>query len=130
MPKKICNQVGCNTLISMQERYCAEHIKDKKVHDSMVAKRYNETLRNKKHERFYSSGQWKKVRTHIMSRYGGLCRSCAEFDMDVRADVVDHIVPIEINWELKINFDNLQPLCHSCHNRKTADDKKKYGGRV
>ncbi|MCR4367994.1 HNH endonuclease [Bacillus velezensis] len=45
------------------------------------------------------------------------------------ADVCDHIIPIEIRWDLRLTYSNLQMLCHSCHNRKTREDEKKYGKR-
>lgn len=47
--------------------------------------------------------------------------------MIVNADVVDHIVPIEHDWSLRLDVKNLQPICHACHARKTADDEKQYG---
>lgn len=34
------------------------------------------------------------------------------------ADVVDHIVPIK-KGGAELDESNLQPLCHSCHNKKT-----------
>ncbi|MFI8712022.1 HNH endonuclease [Brevibacillus brevis] len=45
-----------------------------------------------------------------------------------QADVVDHIKPIGSYWDLRLRLDNLRSLCHAHHNKKTADDKRKYGG--
>lgn len=33
----------------------------------------------------------------------------------VKADVVHHIIPVEINTELATNLKNLIPLCEDCH---------------
>jgi 5-methylcytosine-specific restriction protein A len=50
--------------------------------------------------------------------------------MTVDADVVDHIIPIEVDWSKRLDKSNLQPLCHSCHAKKTADDVREYGRGV
>jgi len=127
MPKKICNQVGCNELIPMSERYCSAHKRDIKKQKN---KSYNQHGRNQEHDKFYHSKEWKNIRSIVMSEHAGLCCQCARLEMTVPADVVDHITPIEVEWEARLKRENLQPLCHPCHNRKTAEDKKTYGGRV
>ncbi|MRB19217.1 HNH endonuclease, partial [Bacillus thuringiensis] len=43
------------------------------------------------------------------------------------ADMVDHIIPLKVDPSLKLKLENLQSLCNPCHNRKTAEDKKRYG---
>ncbi|MGG3452046.1 HNH endonuclease signature motif containing protein [Domibacillus aminovorans] len=41
-------------------------------------------------------------------------------------DVVDHIIPIKIDWSLRLSLDNLQSLCQSCHNIKGTKDRQVY----
>jgi len=48
------------------------------------------------------------------------CRECARRGIHTRATVVDHIQPHRGNWTRFIDRDNLQSLCKSCHDRKTA----------
>ncbi|MDK1740083.1 HNH endonuclease [Dellaglioa algida] len=36
-----------------------------------------------------------------------------------RADVVDHITPLKIDWSKRLDWNNWQGLCHSHHNVKT-----------
>ncbi|MDO6448097.1 HNH endonuclease [Oceanobacillus profundus] len=43
------------------------------------------------------------------------------------AEEVDHIIPVKVDWSLRLDINNCQPLCHDCHNKKTAEDKRKYG---
>ena len=127
MPKKICNHPGCNELVPMTERYCLAHKRDvKKKRDQS----YDKDRRNKEFDKFYHSADWKKMRNFVMLEHGGLCCQCARIDMTVPADVVDHIIPIEVDWNARLKRENLQPLCHHCHNKKTAADKVTYGGRV
>jgi len=127
MPKKICNAPGCNTLVSMKERYCKEHSKEL---SSLSAKDYNKNRRNKEHQKFHNSKAWKELRKLVLSRSGGLCVICLKLDMQTKADVVDHIIPLTHDYSKRLKIENLQPLCHACHNRKTAEDLKLYGGRV
>ena len=42
--------------------------------------------------------------------------------------IVDHIVPLEIDYSLRLRYDNLQVLCNPCHNIKTQEDEGKYQG--
>ncbi|WP_345993752.1 HNH endonuclease [Sulfurimonas sp. HSL-1716] len=124
MPKKICNQVGCNNLISISERYCGDH---KRIVSKYKHRIYDNHKRNKDHSKFYHSKEWKSIRETIMERNGGLCKRCQQLDIITNADVVDHIIPITEDYTKRLDLSNLQPLCHSCHNKKTADDESMKG---
>ncbi|MFK5937712.1 MAG: HNH endonuclease signature motif containing protein [Sulfurimonas sp.] len=130
MPKKICNTPACNELVSMNERYCTVHKIVYKKDKKEINKKYDEKYRNKKHNKFYHSKGWKNTRLLVLKSYGGLCLRCSKNDLTVKADMVDHIIPLTKDWEQRLNRNNLQPLCYICHNKKTADDVKLYGGRV
>jgi 5-methylcytosine-specific restriction protein A len=108
----------------MSERYCDEHRRDVVKNRN---KDYDDKRRNRDHDRFYHSAEWKIKRDAIMKWHGGLCVMCEQNGLVVNADVVDHIVPIGVDWSLRLDGDNLQPLCHACHAVKTAEDKKRYG---
>ena len=82
-------------------------------------KDYDAHRRNQQSRQFYQSAEWKHLRAKAMWRDGGLCRACGGF-----ADVVDHIVPIRVAWERRCALENLQALCHRCHNRKTRVQAK------
>ncbi|MFS1513428.1 HNH endonuclease [Chengkuizengella sp. SCS-71B] len=49
-----------------------------------------------------------------------LCQHCLKQKKITRSDMVDHITPIKEDWSLRLDLINLQSLCHSCHNKKTA----------
>jgi 5-methylcytosine-specific restriction endonuclease McrA len=51
------------------------------------------------------------------------CKICLDNGRAVNADVVDHIVPLDQGGE-RLEQQNLQSLCHSCHKQKTDQDKK------
>lgn len=64
-----------------------------------------------------------------------LCRLCAAAGRTTAAVCVDHMVPIAAGGSM-LDPANLQPLCKSCHERKTEADKAseatrgKHGTRV
>lgn len=64
-------------------------------------------------------GRWRKIRDAVLRREP-LCRSCRLLGLDVEATDVDHIVPRARGGTDEAS--NLQPLCHSCHSKKTATE--------
>ena len=71
---------------------------------------------------FYRSTHWRKLRAWWVDG-NPLCVECESEGRTVVADVVDHIVPLKQGGS-KFRLDNLQSLCHSCHNRKTYEENK------
>lgn len=108
----------------MSERYCPEH---KKVITKSTNRRYDKHTRNKEHSKFYNSTEWRQLRKVVMERNGGLCTKCAQLDIITQADVVDHIISITEDYSKRLDITNLQPLCHSHHNQKTADEENSQG---
>ncbi|WP_324617940.1 HNH endonuclease [Cohnella cholangitidis] len=121
-----CNKIGCNQLA--RERYCAEHAYITEQQRAERHKHYDKHQRNQQATAFYHSVEWEAVRQEALTRDVGLCQDCLMEKRITTADVVDHIKPIEWFWELRLTLSNLRSLCHMHHNRKTAEDKRKYGG--
>lgn len=72
-------------------------------------------------KKFYKSNKWKKCRTAYISTRtlidGGLCEECHE----QIGYIVHHkimLTPDNINNpEVSLNHDNLEYVCHSCHDK-------------
>ena len=74
------------------------------------------------HQRGYGA-EWNKQRDQFLNE-NPLCADCGKRGYIVPATVVDHIIPHKGNDVLFWDQTNWQPLCESCHNRKTATEDK------
>ena len=70
---------------------------------------------------FYHSPAWRKLRAWHIAREP-LCRECKAKGKVTQGQVVDHIQP-RSQGGASLDPDNLQTLCHKCHNRKRAKEK-------
>lgn len=118
-PFKICREFNCNNLT--KETYCRDHEHIQQEKELSRHRRYNKQ-RDPILVKFYNSKEWRALRDYVMMTNNYLCIQC---DLTV-ADVVDHIVPVLVDWSKRLDITNCQPLCHGCHNAKTAEDKKMY----
>jgi 5-methylcytosine-specific restriction protein A len=125
--KRFCGKRGCNQLTD--SRFCTSHQDIDKQDRSERHKHYDKHQRDRKAATFYNSIEWLKARQQALIRDHHLCQQCLKDKTIKLADMVDHIIPISIAWHLRVFLNNLQSLCHGCHNKKTAEDKKKYEGR-
>lgn len=65
---------------------------------------------------FRSTNAWTRKSRQIRERDHGLCRLCLEEGQLKWEDVqVHHIVPVEEDWELRLEDDNLISLCGEHH---------------
>ncbi len=64
--------------------------------------------------------RWVKFRKRYLAR-SPLCQHCLAKGRTTVATDIDHILPMNDGGS-QYDEANLQPLCHSCHSRKTAQD--------
>ncbi|MCL1702512.1 HNH endonuclease signature motif containing protein [Lysinibacillus sp. Bpr_S20] len=120
-PLRLCNKPGCPNLT--RSGYCEQHKETKSENNRY----YDKYQRNKKHDRFYHSASWIKCRDYIKIRDNGLCQHCKTEKRITIGVLVDHIIRLSVDWNKRLDEDNLQLLCQSCHNKKTNEDVQKYG---
>ena len=76
--------------------------------------------RYSEHDRsFYGSQAWLRLRAWVLASEP-LCRECLRLKAVRAATVVDHIIDRRKAPDRALDPTNLQPLCKSCHDRKTA----------
>ena len=121
LPKKLCSEHGCGTIIEGNQRHCSEHQAE---NSSLDASRAHDRFRNSNDpfRALYFTARWYAVRLRVRLR-DKLCKHCG--NRAIR--VIDHIVPARIyvarhDGDVEYFYDesNLQGLCKRCHDRKTA----------
>lgn len=82
-----------------------------------------------KYQQFYQSSAWKRLRLQRLAN-NPWCECCLNgcshlFDNPDRQEIitpaycVDHIVPLQLDITLALDYDNTQSLCPICHSVKT-----------
>ena len=67
---------------------------------------------------FYNSKRWRALRKFFIQKHP-LCENCKRNGKTTGAQCVDHIKPISLGGSM-VDTKNLQSLCNSCHNIKSA----------
>ena len=111
MSKRICPIHGLFDKTEQQPR-CP---KCKTIRDKI----YDKKERNQESNKFYHSVEWKKVRTIVLNS-NPFCVECGK-----PADTVDHKIAIK-NGGAKLDLENLQSMCKSCHNIKENQEGNRW----
>lgn len=91
-------------------------------------KKHRVKQRKSANERGYNYRWQKASRQYLIMN--PLCRGCEEQGRVVAAKVVDHITPHRDDKALFWDVKNWQPLCFSCHGRKTATEDGGFGNPI
>ncbi len=113
-PKHPCSFPRCPELVPAGERFCTKHKKQEQ-------KRYDEQ-RGTAAQRGYDT-RWKKYRRWYLQRYP----LCVNYDECHNvATVVVHRISLSKGGDFW-DSNNHQPICKSCHDRKTAKEDGRWG---
>jgi 5-methylcytosine-specific restriction protein A len=119
MPSAIktpCRHPGCG--VPCHGGYCDQHQRDWRTSDAR---------RGTPAQRGYDDA-WKRVAQARRELVCYLCQTCLnQLQRLTPAKIVDHILPIHVRPDLRLELTNLQTLCPACHQRKTRSDLMKYG---
>lgn len=63
---------------------------------------------------FYGSARWRKLRASFL-RANPFCARCLAAGRHVPAGIVHHVVERLDSPDLRLDWDNLEPLCSPCH---------------
>jgi len=114
---RYCPTQGCTNLLRGREARCPDC--QREVYRRVDAGRPEA-------HRFYGSQRWRKLAA-LQLKTEPLCRQCRARGELVPATIADHVIDREDGGA--DTLDNLQSLCHRCHNRKHADLRRgKRGG--
>lgn len=95
----------------------------KSVHRPWQVVRKPQEGRQHANTRFYQSTEWRKLRALKLNEQP-LCEECLRNGKLVKAQMVDHIIPIN-RGGAALDIENLQSLCNRCHAIKSAKESKK-----
>ena len=133
MPRRapsICTYPGCNGLVRGGSR-CTQHPYQKRTKSDRAAVRRQDRVRVQQRRanpndpvHFYVTALWKRKRLSWLRQHP-LCVMCEDIGRTTAAGVVDHIVPITAGGA-RLDDENLQSLCKSCHTAKT--NRERAGG--
>ena len=115
-----CTEPMCSALVYDGKSKCEEH---RKQQSKRHKKEYNSRVENQESVQFYNSSAWRKLSINHRKKQP-LCMHCLKENITKPADVVDHIIEIRDDWSKRFDVSNLESLCHSCHNSKTARARK------
>lgn len=115
MKVKICKKAGCGRTCAVGKQYCY-------LHQDLEGQRKVFTYRGKssKYHYLYETARWKKMSKDFLKKYP-ICFICGK-----PAKIADHITPHRGDVNLFFNEDNLQPMCWSCHSRKTFEENNNF----
>ena len=71
---------------------------------------------HEKYASFYNSKNWKELRKLKFANANGLCEKCLLKGIIKEGVDVHHKIPIEDDWDKRLDYNNLMLLCKDCHN--------------
>lgn len=78
---------------------------------------------------FYCSVKWRRFRSMIIAERGPVCAKCGKImvnPLDCELDHIKELTPENVNdTKISLNPDNVQILCHACHDKKHGRFGKK-----
>lgn len=125
MGKQIyCKHRGCYELVDSGRGYCDAHINERGKQSREVNTTYNQQ-RPERH-RFYHTKEWKQLRKKKVAKTP-YCERCKAKGVYRPVEIVHHKIEIEQDWSKRLEIDNLESVCRSCHNEihSNSDKKKK-----
>ncbi len=119
MPQKLktpCNQRSCRR--AARGRYCEEHA-------HLVSYRPADQRRGTSAQRGYDSA-WRRLRQWYVRQHP-FCEDCLKDGIYTTTLIeVDHVVPIDVRPDLRLDSNNLRSRCRRHHQLKSLEDRKKY----
>ena len=119
---KSCSYPRCSGRVKY---YGAGHLCEKHRKQKQREKAKRDVAKNPEVKKFYDSKVWRSLRMEQLVEEP-LCRECRKKGRLKAAEMVDHIVPVRVDWERRLDKTNLQSLCNRCHAVKRGRESRLY----
>lgn len=116
MKTKVCNKPGCGRTAIEGKDYCQRHI----AMQSEKKKVFTKRGKSGQYHNLYNSVRWRTTSKEFLQKYP-TCFLCGK-----PARIADHIQPHRGDLNLFYDDSNLQPMCWSCHSRKTFKENNNF----
>lgn len=120
MKTKLCKKPGCSRTAIEHKDYCMKHIAMQNIQPKKIFTRRGKS--SQWHD-LYNTAAWRKTSKDFLSKYP-VCFICGK-----PAKIADHIIPHRGDLTLFYDESNLQPMCWSCHSRKTMKENNNFNHR-
>jgi 5-methylcytosine-specific restriction protein A len=70
---------------------------------------------------------WQRVAQQRRTADNHLCQLCLAENRLTPSSDVDHIIPLHVRPDWRLEFDNTQVICRPHHRKKTSADARRYG---
>lgn len=107
---KLCKKCGCGRTAIPGKNYCNKH---SQLEGTQQKKVFTKRGKSSEWHNLYNTQEWKRRSKAFLARYP-TCFICGK-----PAKIADHIQPHRGDLNLFYDESNLQPMCWSCHSRKT-----------
>lgn len=74
---------------------------------------------------FRNSAAWRKLRLKKLQDAHYTCEKCGGIATDVH-----HIIPLHVDWNQRLNYNNLKALCDQCHREEEISRCKRQENPV
>lgn len=119
-PQSRCERPGCKNWAEPHSKTCKEH--------QLQRTKEKDALRNQWKGNAAARGYdsvWSNL-SAIVRKEEPLCRRCLAKGIIKDTECTDHIVPIIVDPDRRLDRSNLQGLCFACNSQKMVEDMKKY----
>ena len=118
MKTRVCAKPGCGRTAKEGQKYCEKHMGTQ--NNAENRKIFTQRGKSSQWHHLYESNEWRKRRAQFLKKYPR-CFICGN-----PATIADHIVPHRGDLTLFYDESNLQPMCQSCHSRKTLKENNNF----
>lgn len=109
MKTKLCSKCGCQRTAIPGKDYCSKHSELEGQKKRVFTKRG----KSSQWHSLYQTARWRQTSKDFLKKYPA-CFICGK-----PAKIADHIIPHRGDVTLFYDSNNLQPMCWSCHSKKT-----------